>query len=254
MKECWYQNPSARLTALRIKKTLDKIHSSLEKGKESWEGEEPQRQLPDVRDRLRQEPSVRLKKKGVGWGGWTDRGPEEKVVQVSSSLILLFALSLSLWLPSTDIPLSDLKPHADVWNWSCLNKPAFADRTQEACPQCVRTYLNCRLLLRVWRTNGWHIVVLSSHCFNAHLRLLSHTHTPNTTYWVSLINYPVFVACSRGILLRDNHKCFTHLALLEHANYCHKHTHTLYKTHTHTCSFTKGKEPIESKLFLNFLK
>lgn len=33
MKECWYQNPSARLTALRIKKTLDKIHSSLEKGK-----------------------------------------------------------------------------------------------------------------------------------------------------------------------------------------------------------------------------
>ncbi|KAM8917312.1 activin receptor type-1 isoform 1-T3 [Spinachia spinachia] len=35
MKECWYQNPSARLTALRIKKTLDKIHSSLEKGKAS---------------------------------------------------------------------------------------------------------------------------------------------------------------------------------------------------------------------------
>ncbi|XP_021163490.2 activin receptor type-1 [Fundulus heteroclitus] len=35
MKECWYQNPSARLTALRIKKTLEKIHSSLEKGKES---------------------------------------------------------------------------------------------------------------------------------------------------------------------------------------------------------------------------
>ncbi|KAM9354770.1 activin receptor type-1 [Pholidichthys leucotaenia] len=35
MKECWYQNPSARLTALRVKKTLDKIHSSLEKGKES---------------------------------------------------------------------------------------------------------------------------------------------------------------------------------------------------------------------------
>lgn len=36
MKECWYQNPSARLTALRIKKTLNKIHSSLEKGKKSW--------------------------------------------------------------------------------------------------------------------------------------------------------------------------------------------------------------------------
>nr|XP_023692472.1 activin receptor type-1 isoform X2 [Paramormyrops kingsleyae] len=31
MKECWYQNPSARLTALRIKKTLTKIHNSLEK-------------------------------------------------------------------------------------------------------------------------------------------------------------------------------------------------------------------------------
>ncbi|CAF87400.1 unnamed protein product, partial [Tetraodon nigroviridis] len=34
MKECWYQNPSARLTALRIKKTLDKIHGSVEKSKE----------------------------------------------------------------------------------------------------------------------------------------------------------------------------------------------------------------------------
>ncbi len=39
MKECWYQNPSARLTALRIKKTLDKIHSSLEKGKTDCWGE-----------------------------------------------------------------------------------------------------------------------------------------------------------------------------------------------------------------------
>ncbi|XP_019728062.1 activin receptor type-1 [Hippocampus comes] len=35
MKECWYQNPSARLTALRIKKTLDKIHSCLDKVKDS---------------------------------------------------------------------------------------------------------------------------------------------------------------------------------------------------------------------------
>uniref|UniRef100_A0A8C1YKH2 Activin receptor type-1 n=1 Tax=Cyprinus carpio TaxID=7962 RepID=A0A8C1YKH2_CYPCA len=31
MKECWYQNPSARLTALRIKKTLTKIYNSLDK-------------------------------------------------------------------------------------------------------------------------------------------------------------------------------------------------------------------------------
>ncbi|XP_018597148.1 activin receptor type-1-like [Scleropages formosus] len=31
MKECWYQNPSARLTTLRIKKTLTKIDNSLEK-------------------------------------------------------------------------------------------------------------------------------------------------------------------------------------------------------------------------------
>ncbi|XP_053326732.1 activin receptor type-1 [Spea bombifrons] len=31
MKECWYQNPSARLTALRIKKTLTKIDNSLDK-------------------------------------------------------------------------------------------------------------------------------------------------------------------------------------------------------------------------------
>lgn len=43
----------------------------------------------------------------------TDRGLEERVVQVSSSLILLSLshfLFLSLWLPSTDIPLFDLKP------------------------------------------------------------------------------------------------------------------------------------------------
>uniref|UniRef100_A0A8C9VHR8 Activin receptor type-1 n=1 Tax=Scleropages formosus TaxID=113540 RepID=A0A8C9VHR8_SCLFO len=33
MKECWYQNPSARLTALRIKKTLTKINNSLDKSK-----------------------------------------------------------------------------------------------------------------------------------------------------------------------------------------------------------------------------
>ncbi|XP_054253096.1 serine/threonine-protein kinase receptor R3 isoform X1 [Indicator indicator] len=33
MKECWYQSPSARLTALRIKKTLRKLNSSLEKPK-----------------------------------------------------------------------------------------------------------------------------------------------------------------------------------------------------------------------------
>ncbi|NXE57822.1 ACVR1 protein, partial [Casuarius casuarius] len=34
MKECWYQSPSARLTALRIKKTLKKLSHSLEKPKQ----------------------------------------------------------------------------------------------------------------------------------------------------------------------------------------------------------------------------
>ncbi|XP_047908848.2 serine/threonine-protein kinase receptor R3 [Anser cygnoides] len=34
MKECWYQSPSARLTALRIKKTLKKLHHSLDKPKQ----------------------------------------------------------------------------------------------------------------------------------------------------------------------------------------------------------------------------
>ncbi|KGL82666.1 Serine/threonine-protein kinase receptor R3, partial [Tinamus guttatus] len=34
MKECWYQSPSARLTALRIKKTLQKLRQSLEKPKQ----------------------------------------------------------------------------------------------------------------------------------------------------------------------------------------------------------------------------
>ncbi|XP_074836230.1 activin receptor type-1-like isoform X2 [Carettochelys insculpta] len=36
MKECWYQSPSARLTALRIKKTLKKLGSSLEKPKADY--------------------------------------------------------------------------------------------------------------------------------------------------------------------------------------------------------------------------
>ncbi|KYO27193.1 serine/threonine-protein kinase receptor R3 [Alligator mississippiensis] len=36
MKECWFQNPSARLTALRIKKTLKKLNSSLEKPKQDY--------------------------------------------------------------------------------------------------------------------------------------------------------------------------------------------------------------------------
>ncbi|XP_053868519.1 serine/threonine-protein kinase receptor R3 isoform X2 [Malaclemys terrapin pileata] len=34
MKECWYQNPSSRLTAMRIKKTLKNLSSSLEKPKQ----------------------------------------------------------------------------------------------------------------------------------------------------------------------------------------------------------------------------
>ncbi|NXA56384.1 ACVL1 kinase, partial [Nothocercus julius] len=34
MKECWYQSPSARLTALRIKKTLQKLSQALEKPKQ----------------------------------------------------------------------------------------------------------------------------------------------------------------------------------------------------------------------------
>ncbi|KAJ6658135.1 hypothetical protein lerEdw1_001611 [Lerista edwardsae] len=34
MKECWYQSPSARLTALRIKKTLKKLSNSFDKPKQ----------------------------------------------------------------------------------------------------------------------------------------------------------------------------------------------------------------------------
>lgn len=33
IRECWYPNPSARLTALRIKKTLQKLSNSFEKPK-----------------------------------------------------------------------------------------------------------------------------------------------------------------------------------------------------------------------------
>lgn len=51
MKECWYQNPSARLTALRIKKTLTKIDNSLDKIKAdiwTFHMEDPQRPLYNV--------------------------------------------------------------------------------------------------------------------------------------------------------------------------------------------------------------
>ncbi|XP_068123826.1 serine/threonine-protein kinase receptor R3 [Hyperolius riggenbachi] len=34
MRECWYQSPSARLTALRIKKTLNNLKNSLQEGKQ----------------------------------------------------------------------------------------------------------------------------------------------------------------------------------------------------------------------------
>ncbi|KAL8163674.1 UNVERIFIED_CONTAM: hypothetical protein K2H54_033039 [Gekko kuhli] len=36
MKECWYQSPSARLTALRIKKTLKKLSDSFDKPKQHF--------------------------------------------------------------------------------------------------------------------------------------------------------------------------------------------------------------------------
>lgn len=39
MKECWYQNPTARLTALRIRKTLSKLDHddfSIEKLKQDF--------------------------------------------------------------------------------------------------------------------------------------------------------------------------------------------------------------------------
>uniref|UniRef100_A0ACB8EKV7 Activin receptor type-1 n=1 Tax=Sphaerodactylus townsendi TaxID=933632 RepID=A0ACB8EKV7_9SAUR len=36
MKECWYQSPSARLTALRIKKTLKKHSDSFDKPKQHF--------------------------------------------------------------------------------------------------------------------------------------------------------------------------------------------------------------------------
>lgn len=59
MKECWYQNPSARLTALRIKKTLTKIDNSLDKIKtDIWEDTKRPLKSKDIQrmDRWRGKP------------------------------------------------------------------------------------------------------------------------------------------------------------------------------------------------------
>ena len=36
MKDCWYDNPEARLTSMRIKKTLANIGANNEPGKQSF--------------------------------------------------------------------------------------------------------------------------------------------------------------------------------------------------------------------------
>lgn len=121
MKECWYQNPSARLTALRIKKTLDKIHSSLEKGKESWEGYMLQRQLPGVRDWLQQDSQCLLKReKEIRQ---MERGVP-RVVQPHASLtfsVVAFHKHPSVW----------LEAHTDIWTcrvW--ISQPLIWDTNQ----------------------------------------------------------------------------------------------------------------------------
>lgn len=130
-------------------------------------------------------------------GDKADRQRNELFIQPHPSL----ALSLSLWLPSTDIPLSDLKP-TQTFGTVLSDKASLRYRTQ-ACRRYVRTDLNCRLLPSV-KNNGWHIVLLPSQCFNTHLRLHTHIHTKRYIWSVSYNSvsdpWPVFVAfCSETI-------------------------------------------------------
>lgn len=156
MKECWYQNPSARLTALRIKKTLDKIHSSLEKGKESWEGDGILRRPPDVRNRLGEEPKVMWMTRA---DGGLDRGQEERVVpgviQPRPSPALAFFSVLFGCLPPPS-PSFWLEPRTDVLNCPIWRSQLLLwDINQlPLCPHWSElwTVTECE-------EHGWHIVL-----------------------------------------------------------------------------------------------
>lgn len=138
MKECWYQNPSARLTALRIKKTLDKIHSSLEKGKESWNGGA---RLHDVTDRPQHELRVSWNnRQSKGWTG-SYRPPPPL-----SFSVVAFHRHPSVWLGA----------HTESLEPFDLSKPAIA--------MGLMSY-HCELLQCV---KGWHIIV-PNHSASMHI-------------------------------------------------------------------------------------
>lgn len=85
-------------------------------------------------------------------GGGRTEDQRKRVIQVSSSLILLL-LSHFLCgrLPPTSLSLTR-SPHRHL-ELSCLNKPAFATGHKTS-RQCLRTDLNCRLLPSVKNMDG----------------------------------------------------------------------------------------------------
>lgn len=135
MKECWYQNPSARLTALRIKKTLDKIHSSLEKGKDSWE--EVQRQLRDVGDRLKERARRSLKEMCDKANGQRTRGKHCSNCHPASS----FSCSLTFTVVAFRRHLSlTQSPHRRLNCPLWISQPLLQSSSQLKTADCYRVW------------------------------------------------------------------------------------------------------------------
>lgn len=163
------------------------------------------------------------------------------VIQPHPSLALIISVVAFHWHPSLW-----LEAHRRL-DLSCVNKPAFVTGHKLIAIVLALTWtLDCYWVWRTW------MAYCSTPSQNALTPISDCTHTKHYTLSVSYNSIsdpqPVFLACGRGILLRDNQKCFTHLALSKHANYRHKHT---LQT-TEIFPLTKGKEPIESNLFFNF--
>lgn len=168
---------------------------------------------------------------------------KKMVIQPHPSLALIISVVAFHWHPSLW-----LEAHRRL-DLSCVNKPAFVTGHKLIAIVLALTWtLDCYWVWRTW------MAYCSTPSQNALTPISDCRHTKHYTLSVSYNSIsdpqPVFLAHGHGILLRDNQKCFTHLALSKHANYHHKHT---LQT-TEIFPLTKGKEPIESNLFFNFLK
>jgi len=175
-----------------------------------------------VRDR-----AVQRVMSGIGFNNWLLKQEErDKGREDICSLVIQLALGFSVV--------------AFHWHPAELEQtfgPVVSEKASLCCGtytsyHCVPTDLNCGLLLSV---NRWYIVVPPSQCCNARFRLLwvwpSFTRTKHYILSVSSDSdlQPVLLACECGILLRDNQKPITHLALLINANCCHKYNNNTKK-------------------------